>query len=94
MEGQRILDKLKLQGYNFTLIAKVVGVSTNLVSQVAHRKRHNYQVAVAIATALGKPASSVFPDIPMYHGPYMTERDREIALARKLDNIGAIRRSA
>ncbi len=94
MDVDRIREQLKARGYNFTQIANVVGFSSNYVSSVARRMRQNHRVAIAIATALEKPIDRVFPDVPMYHGPVMTTRQREEALARQLEEQGVIRRSA
>lgn len=94
MDGQRICTELKARGYNFTRIARVLAVSPNHVSAVARRIRLNHRVAIAIATALEVPVDLVFPDVPMYHGPVMTDEEREAALARKLEQINGIRRYA
>lgn len=94
MDADRILEKLAASGYTYTNIANALGVSPTLVSLTARRLRHSHRVAVAIATALEMPVDTVFPDIPMYHGPFMTGAEREAALARKLAQINGLRRSA
>lgn len=94
MNAESIREQLKLRGYNFTRIANVLGVSQNYVGMVAARKRTNHRVAIAIATALEKPVRLIFPDVPMYHGPVMSDDEREAELARKLQLIDGVRRSA
>ncbi len=94
MDADRILEKLATRGYNYTRISNVIGVTPAYVSLVARRIRHNHRVAIAIATALEMRVDTVFPDIPMYHGPLMTNAEREAALAQKLQHMEGIRRSA
>lgn len=94
MDADRILEKLTARGYNYTRIANVLGVTPALVSLTARRLRHSHRVAIAIATALEMRVDTVFPDIPMYHGPVMSNAEREAALAKKLSHIEGIRRSA
>jgi transcriptional regulator with XRE-family HTH domain len=94
VDVDRIREQLRSRGYNFTQIANVLKVTPNHVSAVARRVRQNHKVAIAIATALEKPVERVFPDVPMYHGPVMTQQQREEALSRQLEEQGVIRRSA
>ena len=94
MDAKRIRELLKNKGYNFTRIAKVVGMSPEHVALVANRKRQNHAIAIAIATAVGRPVNVVFPDVPLYHEPYRTDEQREDILARELQNRGIIRRTA
>lgn len=94
MDAERILEKLSTRGYSYTLIARALGVSPALVSMTARRIRHSHRVAIAIATALEMRVDTVFPDIPMYHGPVMSNAEREAALAQKLSRIEGLRRSA
>lgn len=94
MDVDRIREQLKVRGYDFSQIARVLGVSPAYVSNVARRTRQSHPVAVAIATALDKPVDRVFPDIPMYHGPILTNAEREQLLAEELVSRGVIRRSA
>lgn len=91
MDADRIRLRLNNRGYNFTRIANVLHVSPNHVSAVARRTRKNHQVAIAIATALGMRVDSVFPDVPMYHEPFMTDAEREATLASKLRHTNVLR---
>lgn len=94
MDAKRIRELLHAKGYNFTRIAKVVGMSDVYVAMVADRKRHSHLIAVAIATAIGRPINQVFPDVPQYHEPFLTNEQKEEALRLKLQSQGFIRRSA
>lgn len=94
MDADRIQEKLAARGYNYTRIANVLGVTPCLVSMVARRLRQSHRVAIAIATALEARVDTVFPDVPMYHGPFMTNAEREAALALKLQQLEGVRRSA
>lgn len=94
MDAIRIRELLKDKGYNFTRIAKAMGMSAEYVAFVAHRKRQSHSIAIAIATAIGKPVDLVFPDVPLYHEPFLTDEERENVLVEKLEKQGVIRRSA
>lgn len=94
MDAKRIRELLKRKGYNFTLIANVVGMSPEYVALVASRKRQNHSIAIAIATALGRPVDQIFPDVPLYHEPFLTAEQREDMLAQELKRQGVIRRTA
>ncbi len=94
MDSERIRGLLANNGYNFSRIAKVLGISPTHVSLVVRRTRQNHRVAIAIATAIGKPVDTVFPDVPLYHGPLKTDEERDQELAKALEAKGVIRRSA
>lgn len=94
VDAKCIREALNSMGFNYSRIANALGVSVSAVSMVAKRARYSHRVAIAICTALEKHPMVVFPDVPMYHGALMTDREREEALARKLAKINGIRRSA
>ncbi|RUO32178.1 transcriptional regulator [Aliidiomarina sedimenti] len=68
MQKDQIKKGLADKGYDFSLLAEVIGKSPSLVSKVVSRKARSALVAHAIAKALGIPVETVFPDIPAYHG--------------------------
>ncbi|HDZ10047.1 XRE family transcriptional regulator [Pseudohongiella sp.] len=94
MNTERIRELLGQHGYSLSRIAKLLDVQPSYVSLVVARKRRNHRVAIAIATAIERPVDSVFPDVPLYHGPLTTAEQRDAELARRLQSQGVIRRSA
>lgn len=94
MNADRIREALNRRGYSLTRIASILGYSPGLISMVISRKRLNHRIAIAIATAVGKSVETVFPEVPLYHGPLMTDAERDLELVRLLQEQGIIRRSA
>ena len=94
MDAASILSELKARGYTYTAIANLLDFSCMHVSMVARRQRTNHRVATAIATALGKPIKSVFPDVQAYHRPYQPKDELNRELAAKLAEQNLIQRCA
>lgn len=94
MNAERIRQLLGQHGYNLSRIAKLLDLAPSYVSLVIGRKRQNHRVAIAVATAIERPVDSVFPDVPLYHGPIKTAKQRDEELAQRLQTQGVIRRSA
>lgn len=85
MDAQHIRGELLKKGLNFSKIANMLEVSANAVSKVAKRERTSHRIAVAIATALDVDVSTVFPETPSYHRPYMDSSEKQ-KVTLKLDS--------
>lgn len=62
MQSKEIKAELVLNEITLTSIAKQVGVSIPLVSQVISGRATNPKVKAAIAASIGKPVADVFPE--------------------------------
>lgn len=58
----RIQDELKAKGVTQVSIAKMLGVKPSSVHNVITRKRATPRIRQAIALAIGKPVSEIFPE--------------------------------
>ncbi|RUO78223.1 helix-turn-helix domain-containing protein [Pseudidiomarina taiwanensis] len=67
MDNQKIKKELAKKGFDYSMIAQVLGKSPSLVSKVANRKARSKAVAEALAKALGCSLDEVFPDVESYH---------------------------
>ena len=94
MDSTAIRQELRARGYSYKAIADCLDYTCEYVSMVACRKRTSHRVAAAIAAAVGRPASEVFPDIKAYHPPYVSQSDRNRELARRLEQHGLVQRCA
>lgn len=66
MEKNQIKKELARKGYDFSLLADVLGKSPSLISKVAARQARSKPVALAICRALDKSVADVFPDVDSY----------------------------
>lgn len=62
MKGHEITYFLKLSGHTVTQIAKSLGVSQPTVTQVIYGVRTTARIRQAIAIAVGKPVSELWPE--------------------------------
>jgi len=69
MNSNEILSALKTNGLNFSIVADALGVSPQYVSRVASGKFHSYRVAAALAVAVDRSITDVFPNISEYKQP-------------------------
>lgn len=65
------------RGFDFTMIAEVLGKSPSLVSKVAARKARSQPVAMALAKAIERDIEVVFPDVEAYHHQPFTLEQRK-----------------
>jgi len=65
------------RGFDFSMIAEVLGKSPSLVSKVASRKARSHPVAVALAKAIERDIEEVFPDVEAYHNRPLTPEQRK-----------------
>ncbi|RUO49522.1 helix-turn-helix domain-containing protein [Pseudidiomarina donghaiensis] len=77
MDSQQIKKELMRRGFDFSMIAEVLGKSPSLVSKVASRKARSQAVAVALAKAIEREIEEVFPDIEAYHHKPITPEQRK-----------------
>ncbi len=75
MESKQIKKELAARGFDFSMLAEAIDKSPSLVSKVASRKATSRFVAMAIAKALEKSITEVFPDVEAYH--YAPTNDEE-----------------
>lgn len=66
MNKDQIKKELAARGFDFSMLAEVIGKSPSLISKVASRQARSQVVALAIAKALGVSVAEVFPDVPAY----------------------------
>lgn len=62
MKASDIRAELVRRNITVTSIAKKTGVSTPAVSQVIYSVRGTHRIRQAIAEAIGRPVSEVFPE--------------------------------
>jgi len=66
MEFEDIKQALRKNGCSISIIARVLNKSHSAVRQVAMGTHTSREIAIAIATAVNKPISEVFPNIISY----------------------------
>ncbi len=62
MNSLKIQDELHKRNLNYRRIGEALGVSGNYVAGIANRNNTSYRIACAIAKAIDKSVSDVFPD--------------------------------
>ncbi|MGV0961836.1 MAG: helix-turn-helix domain-containing protein [Limnohabitans sp.] len=62
MKGHEITYLIKQSGHTVTQIAKYIGIKQPTVTQVIYGIRATPKVRKAIADAIGKPVSEIWPD--------------------------------
>ena len=77
MDSEQIKKDLAARGFDFSMLAAAIDKSPSLVSKVAARKATSRFVAAAIAKALEKPISEVFPDIDVYRTEVIRDEQRK-----------------
>lgn len=68
MNGEEIRQALHAKGFTLTMLADELGVHSNLIRAVIHRRGTSKSAADAVAKVLGKSVTQVFPDVPSYAG--------------------------
>ena len=87
MEAEAIKQALRVKGFTFALIGEAISVNSNVVSAVCHRRTISSQVAQAIAKALDKSVTEVFPDVPSYGQPRLPRGAARAAKAAELQQL-------
>ncbi len=73
MDYKEIHEALKQKGLNWSICAEAFGRSASHIMNVAARRAGSKHVAIKLSKAIGKPISTVFPDVPSY---YEEEKER------------------
>lgn len=84
MESHEIYKKLREKEVSARMIAQVLGVSNQSVSDVIRNGRGSKRIAEAIAKVLGEPLEKVFP----HYAPKQSHQDKVSALRHQL--LGAV----
>lgn len=87
MQKDQIKKGLAEKGYDFRMLADVIGKSPSLVSKVASRQARSRIVAQAIAKALGLSLADVFPDVPAYQHLTATDPSERAAKQAELKRL-------
>jgi ribosome-binding protein aMBF1 (putative translation factor) len=87
MQKDQIKKGLAEKGYDFRMLAEVIGKSPSLVSKVASRQARSRVVAQAIAKALGMRLDEVFPDVPAYQHLTASDPDERAAKQAELKRL-------
>lgn len=77
MNYETIKTELRKAGYSLSMIADALGCSPVNVQQVCKRDTKSQRVANAVATALDKSLSEVFPDVETYQAPHYFANSRQ-----------------
>lgn len=80
MNGDEIRQALHAKGFTLKMIADELGVHSNLIRAVIHRRGTSKSAADAVSKLLGKPVTAIFPDVASYAGtglPKPNEAKRE-----------------
>ena len=80
MESHEIYEKLKSKDVSARMIAQVLGVTNQSVSDVIRNGRGSKRIAEAIAKVLDEPLEKVFP----HYAPKQTHQDKVSALRNQL----------
>jgi len=64
MKGHEITYAIRSNGHKVSEIAKELGLKQPTVSAVIYGKRPTPRIRKAIALAIGKPVSEIWPDTP------------------------------
>lgn len=87
MEAEAIKQALYNKGFSFALLGQALGIKSNVVSGVCHRRTVSKTTAEAIAKVLEKPVAEVFPDVESYRKPSLPKgkaRDAKQAELKQL----------
>ena len=90
MEAEAIKQALHDKGFTFAMIGEALSINSNVVSGVCYRRTTSKQVAEAVAKALGKPVTDVFPDVESYQRARLPSgRDRAAKKAELLQLLAS-----
>jgi transcriptional regulator with XRE-family HTH domain len=87
MEAEAIKQALRAKGFTFALVGEAIQVNANVVSAVCYRRTTSNPVAQAIAKALDKPITEVFPDVVSYQQPRLPRGADRAAKAAELQQL-------
>lgn len=77
MDSKQIKMELAARGFDYSMLAEAIDKSPSLVSKVASRKATSRFVAAAIAKALEKSVTEVFPDVDAYRVTLVSDEERK-----------------
>ncbi len=84
MDYTEIHNAVKAVGLTWATAARSIGCSPSNLMGVAKRRANSRPVAQRLALLIDKPLSEIFPDVPAYAEPAVTElRQASIEAARK-----------
>jgi len=87
MEADAIKQALHDKGFTFAMIGEALNINSNVVSGVCYRRTTSKQVAEAVAKALGKSVSDVFPDVESYQRPRLPRGSARVAKQAELQQL-------
>lgn len=87
MNGSEIRQALHAKGFTLTMLAEELGVHSNLVRAVIHRRGTSKSAADAIAKVLGQPVTEIFPDVPSYAAPGLPNPNQREAKRAELRQL-------
>ena len=85
MNPNEIRSELKMHGYNFSIVADVVGVSRAYVAQVALTGKGSHRVKQAIAAAIDRSVDEIFTAQPVREQAKKQRAEKVAMLRRRLD---------
>lgn len=87
MEAEDIKQALRAKGFTFAMLGEAINVNANVVSAVCYRRTTSSHVAQAVAKALGKPVTEVFPDVDTYQKPPLPRGAERATKAAELQQL-------